>query len=262
LLVNAFNRMKNDHSKLIEEIRWQENIKAEYMRERMRNMNMESLVRRMEIYALQAQMNPHFLFNTLNTGMQLAIVEGADRTGEYMDYLAQLFRHIIRNKEVIVPLRHEIEGLRYYFYLLQVRFPKTLDLSIDCDDALLDRYSVPVSLLQPLVENCVIHAFIDRPADNRVTMRASLEGQRLVLEVRDNGCGMDRATTEKLLHPQSIDESSAARVMGLENVIQRLYFFYPDDPEVVNIISSESEKNAGSVIIIRIDTEKKPCIAF
>jgi sensor histidine kinase YesM len=140
-----------------------------------------------------------------------------------------------------------------------VRFPKTLDLSIDCDEALLDRYSVPVSLLQPLVENCVIHAFKDKPTDNRVTVNAALEGQDLVLEVRDNGCGMDRATTEKLLHPQPIDESSAARVMGLENVIQRLYFFYPDDPDVVSI---ESAENEGTAIIIRIDTEKKPCIAF
>lgn len=83
-VVEAFNRMKNDIRKYIEEIRWQENIKQEYMQERMRNLKMEELVRRMEIYTLQAQMNPHFLFNTLNTGMQLAIVEGADRTGEYI----------------------------------------------------------------------------------------------------------------------------------------------------------------------------------
>ncbi|MCL2128517.1 MAG: histidine kinase, partial [Treponema sp.] len=83
-VIDAFNHMKTDISKYIEEIRWQENIKQEYMQERLRNMRMEGLVRHMEIYALQAQMNPHFLFNTINTGMQLAIVEGAERTGEFM----------------------------------------------------------------------------------------------------------------------------------------------------------------------------------
>jgi LytS/YehU family sensor histidine kinase len=70
---------------------------------------------------------------------------------------------------------------------------------------------------------------------------------------------MERETVERLLHPQPIDESSVSRVMGLENVIQRLYFFYPDDPEVVDI---ETAPGQGTAIIIRIDTGREPCIAF
>jgi sensor histidine kinase YesM len=272
-VVEAFNRMKNDIRQFIEEIRRQENIKQEYMREKLRNMKMEGLVRRMEIYALQAQMTPHFLFHTLTTGMQLAIVEGADRTGEFMEYLARLFRHTIRNRELIVPLRYEIEGLNYYFAILKVRFPKNLDLILDYDEAFLDSYRVPVSILQPLVENCVIHAFKDSagsplaspsaslPAARRslIMVRAEKSGNRLVLSVRDNGRGMPAETAERLLHPLPLDESSRARVMGLENVIQRLYFFYPGDPGVVSIETGEDE---GTAIIIRIDTEREPCIAF
>jgi sensor histidine kinase YesM len=268
-MIEAFNQMKNEIGKYIEEIRWQENIKQEYMQEKMRNMKMEGLVRHMEIYALQAQMNPHFLFNTINTGMQLAIVEGADRTGEFMDYMARLFRHIIRNKEIIVPLRHEIEGLEFYFYILKVRFPLNLELTLDCTEELLDKYKVPVSILQPLVENCVIHAFRESPRrepggdsrqeePHRIKVRACVEGKRLVLSVNDNGCGMAAETAGKLLHAQSIEESSMSRVMGLENVIQRLYFFYPGDGEVVDIQSG----TGGTSIIIRIDTEKEPCLAF
>jgi sensor histidine kinase YesM len=264
-VIQAFNRMKNEIRIFIEKIRRQENLKQEYMQERMRNMKMEGLVRHMEIYALQAQMNPHFLFNTLNTGMQLAIVEGADRTGEYMEYLAQLFRHIIRNKEIIVPLRHEIEGLNYYFYLLKVRFPKNLDLVLDYDESLLDQYKVPVSILQPLVENSVIHAFKDNsePSSSSehslIIVRAEKQEERLVLSVTDNGIGMPRKTIEKLLHPQPIDQSSVSRVMGLENVIQRLYFFYPGDPEVIQI---KTQNIKGTSVIIRIDTGREPCIQF
>jgi sensor histidine kinase YesM len=267
-VVEAFNRMKREIRTFIEEIRRQENIKQEYMREKMRNMKMEGLVRHMEIYALQAQMNPHFLFNTLNTGMQLAIVEGADRTGEYMEYMARLFRHIIRNKEIIVPLRHEIEGLNYYFYILKVRFPKNLELVLDYDEALLDSCKAPVSILQPLVENCVIHAFKDRggkaeesPSRKEtphVIVSAVKEGNMLVLSVHDNGCGMPAETVERLLHPLSIDESSVSRVMGLENVIQRLFFFYPDDPGVIQIKTGAE----GTSIVIRIDTTREPCIEF
>jgi sensor histidine kinase YesM len=210
-------------------------------------------------------MNPHFLFNTINTGMQLAIVEGAERTSEYMEYMAKLFRHIIRNKEIVVPLRHEIEGLNFYFYILKVRFPKNLDLVLDYDEALLDRCRVPVSILQPLVENCVIHAFKNSPRPEEensrylINVRAEKQGQRLILSVRDNGCGMDRDRIEKLLHPLSLDESSVSRVMGLENVIQRLYFFYPGDPEVVDIETAPQE---GTAVIIRIDTGREPCIVF
>ncbi|MDR2471693.1 MAG: histidine kinase [Treponema sp.] len=258
-VIEAFNHMKGEISKYIEEIRWQENIKQEYMREKMRNMKMEGLVRHMEIYALQAQMNPHFLFNTINTGMQLAIVEGADRTGEYMDYMARLFRHIIRNKEIIVPLRHEIQGLEYYFYILRVRFPRNMELTMDCGEELLD-LRTPVSILQPLVENCVIHAFkdVDEAFVRRIGVRARLEGARLSVTVRDNGRGMEPERAARLLHPQSIDESSVSRVMGLENVIQRLYFFYPDDPGVVNIQTGPE----GTAVIIRVDTEREPCLAF
>jgi LytS/YehU family sensor histidine kinase len=234
-------------------------------------MKMEGLVRHMEIYALQAQMNPHFLFNTINTGMQLAIVEGADKTGEYMDYMARLFRHIIRNKEIIVPLRHEIQGLDYYFYILKVRFPHNLNLVLDCDEALLDSCKVPVSVLQPLVENCVIHAFKDSSGirdssgggdsaekPRNVDVRIFREDQYLVLSVADNGRGMDAELVEKLLHPQPIDESSVSRVMGLENVIQRLYFFYPGDKDVVRIKTGPE----GTTVIIRIDTGKEPCSVF
>ena len=258
-VIEAFNHMKKELSKYIEEIRWQENIKQEYMQEKIRNMKMEGLVRHMEIYALQAQMNPHFLFNTINTGMQLAIVEGADRTGEYMDYMARLFRHIIRNKEIIVPLRHEIEGLDYYFYILRVRFPRNLSLTVECGEELLD-LKTPVSILQPLVENSIIHAFkdVDENFNRCINVNAALEDRRLVISVQDNGSGMNRETAEKLLHPQSIDESSVSRVMGLQNVIQRLYFFYPGDPEVVSIETGPG----GTVVIIRIDTEREPCLAF
>jgi sensor histidine kinase YesM len=257
-VVEAFNRMKSEIRSQIEEIRRQENIKQEYMQEKMRNLKMEALVRRMEIYTLQAQMNPHFLFNTLNTGMQLAIVEGADRTGEYMEYLSLLFRHNVRNADIIVPLRHEIEGLQYYFYILKVRFPRDLDLSLDYADALLDDIRVPVSILQPLVENCVVHAFKNREERSSILVRAEMKGRFLVLTVADNGSGMDGKTIEGLLHPLPIDASSS-RVMGLENIIQRLYFFYPDDPGVIRI---ESAPGQGSTIIISIDTEREACTEF
>jgi sensor histidine kinase YesM len=202
--------------------------------------------------------------------MQLAIVEGADRTCEFMENLAKFFRHVLRNQEIIVPLRHEIEGLGYYFDILRVRFYRNIDLLLDYDESLLDRIHVPVSLIQPLVENCIVHAFKARTSllaglpDGFEIMRPMILVQvkeqdgRLVISVQDNGCGMSRETIQKLLRPLSADELSLSRAMGLASIIQRLYFFYPDDPDVISI---ESEEGAGANILIRIDMRRKPCIA-
>ena len=258
-VIEAFNNMKTEIRRNIEEIRLQESIKQEYMQEKIRNMKMEGLVRHMEIYALQAQMNPHFLFNTINTGMQLAIVEGADRTGEYMDYMACFFRHIIRNKEIIVPLRHEIQGLDFYFYLLRVRFPHNLSLELSCSEELLD-FRVPVSIFQPLVENCIIHAFKNSGENffRVIDVKVEFLLGRLIISVTDNGNGMSPEMAEDLLLHQPIDESSVSRVMGLKNVIQRLYFFYPGDNELVDIETGPG----GTKVIFRIDTAREPCIAL
>ena len=257
-VVDAFNKMKKEICHYIEEMRLQETIKQEYMQERMRNLKMEDLLRRMETYTLQAQMNPHFLFNTLNTGMQLAIVEGAEKTTEFMEYLSLLFRHNIRNKEIIVPLRYEIEGISYYFYILKLRFPKNLTLILDCPEEIQDKYKVPVSILQPLVENCIVHAFKNTDGQGIIEVRGELKDTFLYLTVQDNGSGMPQEKIDELLHPLPIEETSS-RIMGLENVIQRLMFFYPDTPDVIKITSSPG---IGTTIQICIDTENEPCIVY
>ncbi len=262
-VIDAFNRMKRDIYANIEELKWQRHVERDFMRERVKNMRMEESLRRMELYTMQAQMNPHFLFNTLNTGIQLAIVEGADRTGEFMDHLAKLLRHNLREKDVVIPLRREIEGLESYFYILGVRFPKNLELTLDCPEPLLDAYRVPAYILQPLVENCVVHGFKDasprgEAARNSIAVRAYLDGPRLCLSVADNGVGMSGDRVASLLRRAAPDEPPA-KVMGLENVIQRLYFFFPDDPLVVSI---DSAAGKGTEITVRIDTEKELCTKY
>lgn len=256
-VVSAFNNMKNDIRAYVQEIEKQKEIEQGYMEEKLRNMKMEQLLKRMELYTMQAQMNPHFLFNTLNTGVQLAITERAEKTADFMEHLALFFRHNVRERKLVVPLRHEIEGLESYLYVLRIRFPKSLALTLDVDDALLDSTQIPALILQPLVENSVIHAFRSVRHEGKVDVRVRKEEYRVYLSVTDNGCGMPAGLAKELLrpHPHDIDHNS--RVMGLENVIQRLYFFYPDNPGVITI---DSAPDRGTVITISIDTREEPCI--
>nr|WP_281389140.1 histidine kinase [Spirochaeta isovalerica] len=253
----AFNEMKNSISHYIDELKKQKDIEQEIMTERVRNLKMEQLLKRMELYTMQAQMNPHFLFNTLNTGVQLAIVEEAEKTADFMENLAALFRFNIREKKFFVPLRHEYEGLKSYFNILKIRFPNTLKLELDVEEELLDQFSCPAMMLQPIVENSVLHAFKNREGLGSIVLSIHYELPVLKISVKDDGIGIPEKTVQALLTPHTHDYQLSSKVMGLENVIQRCYFFYPDEKDVVQIISGPEE---GTEIIININTEVEPCI--
>lgn len=258
-LINGFNRMKNDISLYIKELEWKRGVEQDFMKERLNNLKMQQLMKRMELYTMQAQMNPHFLFNTINTGVQLAIVEGADNTAEYMELLAKLFRHNLSVKDVIVPLKHEMNGIEAYCSILRIRFPKTLTIAIDVSEELQTECMVPVSILQPLVENSIIHGLKSAGGTGTVTIGAQKTGNVLSITVSDNGSGMSADIIEKLLrHNQS--ETNTSKVMGLENVIQRLYFFYPQNSDVISIKSRPDFD--GTAICINIDMTEAPCIQF
>lgn len=253
----AFNHMKTSIHHYVSELTKQKEMEQEIMAERVRNLRMEQLLKRMELYTMQAQMNPHFLFNTLNTGVQLAIVEEADRTADFMENLAALFRHNIRGKQFLVPVRHEIEGLKSYYAILQIRFPKSLRLVLDVDEAALDGCRCPAMILQPLVENSVLHAFKDSSKLGTVTVGVHLEGRVLRVSVADDGAGMPGDLVRELLSPHTHDYEVGPKVMGLENVIQRCYFFYPGQSDVIDI---KTAPGMGTEIVIRIHTEVEPCI--
>ncbi|WP_455383531.1 sensor histidine kinase [Salinispira pacifica] len=256
-VAEAFNHMKRSIYHYIEELQKQKEMEQQVMTERVRNLRMEQLLKRMELYTMQAQMNPHFLFNTLNTGVQLAIVENAERTAEFMEKLAALFRYNIRGKRLFVPVRHELEGLKLYYAILQVRFPKTLRLVLDIDESRLDGVDCPAMILQPLVENSVLHAFKHTEGIGTITVLVKLEEPVLTLSVRDDGIGMAPALVGDLLSRHAHDHQPGPKVMGLENVIQRCYFFYPGQEDVIDI---RTESGKGTEVIIRINTRVEPCI--
>lgn len=258
-VARAFNDMKYNIKHNIDEIKRQKEFEQQAMIERVRNLKMEQVLKRMELYTMQAQMNPHFLFNTINTGVQLAIVEEAERTADFMENLADLLRYNIREKRFFVPLRKEIEGLVSYINILKIRFPHKLNITIDVDTTILDDVQCPAMVLQPIVENAVIHAFKDKEDIGTIIINVTFTHNLLKLSVKDNGKGIIQKTIDELLIPHTHDYKLSSKVMGLENVIQRCYFFYPNNKKVVEI---KSEINYGTEIIISIDTEVEPCIEF
>jgi two-component system sensor histidine kinase YesM len=256
-VAEAFNNMKNSIGHYIDELNKQKEIEQAMMAERVRNLKMEQLLKRMELYTMQAQMNPHFLFNTINTGVQLAIVEEAEKTADFMENLAALFRYNIREKKFFVPLRHEYDGLKSYFNILKIRFPNSLNLEMDIREDLLDKFSCPAMILQPIVENSILHAFKTKDGMGNIKVAIHFDTPILRISVKDDGIGIPEQTVKALLTPHTHDYQLSSKVMGLENVIQRCYFFYPDEKDVLEI---KSEIGKGTDITININTEVEPCI--
>jgi sensor histidine kinase YesM len=136
VLSEAFNKMVVNIKKYIGEIKKQ--------------AEMERKIKEAELKALQSQINPHFLFNTLNAAAQLAMMEGAEKSAEFIENVANLFRYNLKKLDSTVTLKDEIENVKRYIYILKTRFGDKIDFKLDVEEEVLD-LEMPCMILQPVV---------------------------------------------------------------------------------------------------------------
>ncbi|MDI6712127.1 MAG: histidine kinase [Anaerosomatales bacterium] len=196
---------------------------------------------RMELKALQAQINPHFLFNTINTIAAL-IRTDPPRARELLREFARFYRRTLEENEDLVPLEREIEYARSYMRFEQARFGDRIRVVEDVEPGL-ERFMVPAFIVQPLVENCVQHALMpDRPLTIWLTARSRADGVEIT--VRDDGAGMPSAELARVL------ESGVGRGLGiaLKNVHDRVRgHFGPGSG-----LSIESVEGQGTTVTARL----------
>ena len=197
---------------------------------------------------LQAQINPHFLFNTLNAGAQLAMMEGADRTYEYVQNVAQFFRYNVKKNNETVSLRDEIELVDNYIYILNVRFSGDIHFEKHIDESLTN-IQVPSMLLQPIVENSINYGIQDIEWQGLIQLSVYEQEETVCISIKDNGIGMTQNKIDKVMSSElrESDVSAESNGVGLSNVISRLRLFF-DSKDVFDIIS-EGENKGTEVII-------------
>lgn len=235
----------------------------EYMEKQQESMKTESALRenaiRMETYLkdaqlkyLHAQVNPHFLFNTLNAGAQLAMLEDADQTYRYIHKAADFFRYLVRHNEMLSQLREEIQLVDDYMYILNVRYAGELHYEKQVEEESLN-VSVPSMILQPLVENCIKHGLQDVEWEKRILVEAYCEQDMLVLSVQDNGMGMTREQIGKVINSTELKKTDGEddRGIGLDNVIKRLQSYYHTE-HVMDIRSAGTGQGTEVIIYIPI----------
>ena len=242
-LTGTFNRMKHA---MAEHLSTQNALH----REEVRNLALEKDLEHTRLEVLKSQVNPHFLFNTLNMISCMARLEDASTTDQMIVHLGSLFRHNLRTKQQEVTLEEELDGLEDYIYLQQMRFDGriTVEKKIEADPAAV---RLPSFTLQPIVENAFSHGLKSCEEGGRILLRGWMQGRTLILTVADNGRGMTPAELEALQEKIAQSERTG-RSIGLGNISRRITMLYPEGR--MQVFSREGH---GTVIRFEIPQEDR-----
>src|SRR5271166_5820857 len=211
----------------------------------------ERLLLQARMAALQNQINPHFLFNTLNSISSLVRFD-PDTAREMILKLAAILRRLLHSADSFVSLREEVEFIDNYLDIEVVRFGRDkLKVVKDLDPASLEAM-VPSMLLQPLVENCIKHGLSPKVDGGSITLRSRVTKSRLVIEVEDDGVGMGSAQEFVREHEQA--GGFGGMGIGMANIAERLKVLYGDAARMM----IESREGGGTVIRLRLPILPNP----
>ena len=252
-LCRAFDRMIISIREYIDTI-WEKAIIEADLKEK--EVEMQSLYTDAQLRALQNQINPHFLFNTLNTGAQLAMMENADKTCYFMEQVADFFRYNIQQQSRTATIDEELGLIDNFVYIMKVRFGNRLDFTKEIPEGSFPE-RIPSMTLQPLVENCIKHGL--KKSKGKVRLCVERTEDFIIISVSDNGDGMPDKTREAVfkavasgttrLAPEVLDDNSTHNGTGLISVFLRLQLeFHRND--LFDITKGENGK--GTKFIIKV----------
>ena len=244
-MVQAFNRMKHATEGYIHTLVKNHEISDLLHKEAMEKMEMEKRLEAARLDLLKSQINPHFLFNTLNIIACMAKLEDASTTERMITSMSNLFRYNLKTTEQVVALERELKVVQDYMYIQKMRFGNRIRYGscLKVDDGSVKK---PAFTLQPLVENAIVHGVSKKEQGGRVFLRIWEQGSMLVVSVADTGVGMERETRQQL--QEAIENKHTSKIgIGLGNICQRIHTMYPEGE-----VKIYGEKQRGTVIQIRI----------
>ncbi|GMQ64715.1 sensor histidine kinase [Vallitalea maricola] len=194
-----------------------------------------------EINILQAQIKPHFLYNTLDAIKWIAKLNNVKEIGVIATQLGSLLRNSINCEQEFLTVKDNLDLINNYLEIQKIRYNDGFDIKISTDNEILGYY-IPKLILQPIVENAIVHGFENIEEKGMLIIRGYRKDDNLYFEVLDNGIGMNREQIEKALSKTSDDH------IGLYNVDQRVKLYYGN----LSGVNIESKPDIGTKVIIKI----------
>jgi hypothetical protein len=215
----------------------------------------EILNKEMEFKTLQSQMNPHFLYNTLDAINWLAFKEKQTEICNLVAAISSLIRASISNKKSIITIEQELDYVKNYIYIQHIRYKDRFDIIYDIDESLL-KQAVPKLIIQPIVENAIIHGIENSKNKNLLYISVKRENECIIIIVKDTGIGMtDEKVSELLKEPLNAegDEQKAHTNLGLYAVHKRIQLMYGD----LYGLTVQSQAGEGTTVTLHIPFTKK-----
>ncbi|GAA6410492.1 hypothetical protein K040078D81_46090 [Blautia hominis] len=210
----------------------------------------ERLKKDAELEALQYQITPHFMYNTLNSIKYAALIKGEKELGALIGDFVELLQASINKKGTFISVADELHILKNYIHLQEFRYQGSFDVEYDIAKEACGCY-IPRLILQPLVENAILHGIDMKGGNGRLIIRGRVEGTRLTLSVIDNGRGMTKEQIETLLCSKA-KKTNGLSAIGVPNVRERLELYYEAEG---GIIYESSENGTTATIFLPADRE-------
>ncbi len=201
-----------------------------------------------ELAALQSQINPHFLYNTLEVIRMRAVSTGMNDVGDMIYILSRLFHNSV-NQETIVTVSDEIDQCRLYLQLFCIRYVDKFSYTINVSDDILN-YSIPKFSLQPIIENYIIHGIDMDSSDNKVVVKGFKDKENIVFIIEDNGTGIDEEKLDTIKNALEEPDKYPSSSIGLSNVNERLRLIYGHQYGLS--IESKTGRDSGTSVFIKI----------
>lgn len=249
-LVHSFNKMKFATGEYITALEEQRKTKDLLYEKELERLEMQKQLDAIHLELLKNQIQPHFLFNTLNVIAGMANLEDAHTTEKMTKALSNLFRYNLKTPDIYVALSKEIKVLEDYMYLQQMRFGSRILYEIFCEVDQND-VLVPSFIFQPLAENAIIHGIGPKEEGGKIFIHIWEYQRFLYITFNDDGVGMEETQLEELRNSLQKKEDNSNGI-GLKNVYRRINMLYKEvDFDIF------SRRDEGTLIKIRIPLEKE-----
>jgi two-component system sensor histidine kinase YesM len=209
------------------------------------NYDKQKKLRTQELKVLQMQINPHFLYNTIDTINWMAQSIDADRISEISIELANYYRQSLSKGAEIIKIKDEISQINSYLIIQKTRYEGHINFKMDIDENILELY-IPKLTLQPILENAIYHGLREKEGGGIIEIKGFIKENQVIFIIRDSGKGMEEETLNKLI--KCMNEGGSSQGYGLSNVNERLKLYFGGEYG----LNIESVKDSYTTVTVNI----------